>query len=97
MVNLLQPGRGIDPAMAQQLLEQGRDGAAGIVQNAPETIQLGDFFLGLVPSNAVTAAAENQILPLMVLPCSSASAWSRPRAPPPTASSRSSKAFSKSR
>jgi DAACS family dicarboxylate/amino acid:cation (Na+ or H+) symporter len=66
MVNLLQPGRGVDPAMAQQLLEQGRDGAAGIVQNAPETIQLGDFFLGLVPSNAVTAAAENQILPLMV-------------------------------
>jgi Na+/H+-dicarboxylate symporter len=32
MVNLLQPGRGVDPAMAQQLLEQGRDGAAGIVQ-----------------------------------------------------------------
>ena len=66
MVNLLQPGRGVDPAMAQQLLEQGRDGAAGIVEKAPDSIQLGDFFLDLVPSNAVTAAAENQILPLMV-------------------------------
>jgi DAACS family dicarboxylate/amino acid:cation (Na+ or H+) symporter len=66
MVNLFQPGRGVDPAMAQQLLDQSRDGAAGIVQNAPETIQLGDFFLDLIPSNAVTAAAENQILPLMV-------------------------------
>jgi DAACS family dicarboxylate/amino acid:cation (Na+ or H+) symporter len=97
MVNLLQPGRGVDPAMAQQLLEQGRDGAAGIVQNAPETIQLGDFFLGLVPSNAVTAAAETRSCRSWSSPCSSASAWLWPRAPPPTASSRSSKAFSKSR
>jgi Na+/H+-dicarboxylate symporter len=67
MVNLLQPGRGVDPAVAQQLLAQGKDNAAGIVQTAQgSSIQLGDFFLDLVPSNAVTAAAENAILPLMV-------------------------------
>jgi len=66
MVNLFQPGRGVDPVLAQQLLDQGRDGAAGIVRGAPDTIQLGDFFLELIPSNAFTAAAENQILPVMV-------------------------------
>jgi Na+/H+-dicarboxylate symporter len=33
---------------------------------APETIQLGDFFLDLIPSNVFTAASENQILPVMV-------------------------------
>ena len=66
MVNLFQPGRGVDPVLAQQLLNQGRDGAASIVSGAPETIQLGDFFLELIPSNVFTAAAENQILPVMV-------------------------------
>ncbi|KQP46490.1 sodium:dicarboxylate symporter [Brevundimonas sp. Leaf280] len=66
MVNVFQPGRGVDPVLAQQLLDQGRDGAAGIVRGAPETIQLGDFFLDLIPSNVFTAASENQILPVMV-------------------------------
>jgi DAACS family dicarboxylate/amino acid:cation (Na+ or H+) symporter len=66
MVNVFQPGRGVDPALARQLLEQGRDGAAGIVRGAPASIQLGDFFLELIPSNVFTAAAENQILPVMV-------------------------------
>ena len=66
MVNLLQPGRGVDPALAQSLLEQGRAGAANIVENAPTSISLGDFFLDLVPSNVFTAAAENAILPVMV-------------------------------
>jgi Na+/H+-dicarboxylate symporter len=66
MVNLLQPGRGVDPVLAQSLLEQGRAGAANIVENAPTSISLGDFFLDLVPSNVFTAAAENAILPVMV-------------------------------
>ena len=66
MVNLLQPGRGVDPVLAQSLLEQGRAGAADIVENAPTSISLGDFFLDLVPSNVFTAAAENAILPVMV-------------------------------
>ena len=66
MVNFFRPGDGVDPALAQQLLAQGREGAAGIVENAPESIQLGDFFLDLIPSNIFTAAAENQILPVMI-------------------------------
>ena len=66
MVNVFQPGRGVDPALAQALLDQGRAGAANIVENAPTSISLGDFFLDLVPSNVFTAAAENAILPVMV-------------------------------
>ena len=66
MVNVFQPGRGVDPALAQALLDQGRAGAANIVESAPTSISLGDFFLDLVPSNVFTAAAENAILPVMV-------------------------------
>ncbi len=66
MVNVFQPGAGVDPVLAAQLLETGREGAASIVDKAPESIQLGQFFLELVPSNFFTAASENQILPVMI-------------------------------
>jgi len=66
MVNLLRPGDGVDPAIAQQMLADGAGGAAGIIQNAPSSVQAGQFFLDLVPSNAFAAAAANQILPVMV-------------------------------
>lgn len=66
MVNVFQPGGGVDRNLADQLLAQGAEGAGNIVENAPESIQLGQFFLELIPSNVFTAAAENQILPVMV-------------------------------
>lgn len=66
MVNVFRPGEGVDPALAQQLLEQGRSGAASIVSSAPDSVRAGDFFLDLVPSNVFTAAAQNEILPVMV-------------------------------
>ncbi|WP_292036766.1 MULTISPECIES: dicarboxylate/amino acid:cation symporter [unclassified Brevundimonas] len=66
MVNVFRPGDGVDPALAQQLLEQGRSGAAAIVGSAPDSVRAGDFFLDLVPSNVFTAAAQNEILPVMV-------------------------------
>jgi Na+/H+-dicarboxylate symporter len=66
MVNLFRPGDGVDPVLAKQLLDQGASGAASIVANAPASVQLGQFFLGLVPSNFFTAAADNQILQVMV-------------------------------
>ena len=59
MVNIFRPGDGVD-------LDQGRAGAASIIGNAPTSVQAGDFFLDLIPSNVFTAAAENQILPVMV-------------------------------
>lgn len=65
-VNLLRPGDGIDPALADQLLTQYAEGAQGIVQSAPASVNLGQFFLDLVPRNVFGAAADNQILPLMV-------------------------------
>ncbi|HYD89560.1 MAG TPA: dicarboxylate/amino acid:cation symporter [Vitreimonas sp.] len=66
MVNALRPGDGVDPALAQQLLSQGAEGAAGIVENAPDQVNLGQFFLELVPSNVFSAASDNLVLPVMV-------------------------------
>lgn len=66
MVNAFRPGDGVDPALAQALLEDSREAAGAIVGNAPQSIEAGQFFLDLIPSNVFTAAAENQILPVMV-------------------------------
>jgi DAACS family dicarboxylate/amino acid:cation (Na+ or H+) symporter len=66
MVNWLRPGDGVDQALAQQLLTQYAESARGIVENAPERVDLSKFFLDLVPRNVFAAAAENQILPFMV-------------------------------
>ncbi|MBX9709195.1 MAG: dicarboxylate/amino acid:cation symporter [Caulobacteraceae bacterium] len=66
LVNYFRPGDGVDPALAQRLLADGAEGAAGIVENAPESVQFGQFFLDLIPSNIFTAAADNQILPIMI-------------------------------
>ena len=65
-VNVLRPGDGVDPFLAQELLEQGRQGAQGIVDSAPASVGGPQFFLDLIPANVVTAAADNQILPVMV-------------------------------
>ncbi|WP_374274255.1 dicarboxylate/amino acid:cation symporter [Brevundimonas sp.] len=66
LVNVLRPGDGVDPVLAQQLLAQGAEGAAGIVGNAPEGVSAGSFFLEMIPSNIFLAASENQILSVMV-------------------------------
>ncbi|NJC42335.1 DAACS family dicarboxylate/amino acid:cation (Na+ or H+) symporter [Brevundimonas alba] len=66
MVNLFQPGAGVDRELAAQLLAQGAEGASAIVGNAPKSIEAGKFFLDMIPSNVVTAASENQILPVMI-------------------------------
>jgi len=65
MVNFFRPGAGVDPELARQLLADGAAGASSIVGNAPESIEAGQFFLDMIPSNVVSAAAENQILPVM--------------------------------
>lgn len=66
MVNWFRPGDGVDPELAQRLLAQGADGAAAIVEKAPDGVELGTFFLDLIPSNIFTAASDNQILPVMI-------------------------------
>lgn len=65
-VNWFRPGDGVDQALAQQMLADGAGGARGIVENAPASVQLGQFFLDLIPSNPVAAAADNQVLPVMI-------------------------------
>jgi DAACS family dicarboxylate/amino acid:cation (Na+ or H+) symporter len=65
-VNLFKPGEGVDPVLAARLLEQGRSGAASIVESAPTTLGGPEFFLEMIPRNVVQAAAENQILAVMV-------------------------------
>jgi Na+/H+-dicarboxylate symporter len=66
MVNVFRPGDGVDPLLASELLAQGAAGASAIVGNAPESIEASQIFLDLIPSNVVTAAAQNQILPVMI-------------------------------
>ena len=66
MVNVFRPGDGVDPTLAARLLAQGAEGASAIVEKAPESVQFGQFFLDLIPSNVFTAASENQILPVMI-------------------------------
>lgn len=66
MVNLFRPGAGVDPVVAAQLLEQGKAGAASIVENAKAGTTGTNFFVELIPSNVFKAAAENDILPVMV-------------------------------
>lgn len=66
MVNLFRPGAGVDPAVAGQLLEQGKAGAASIVENAKAGTTGTNLFVELIPSNVFKAAADNDILPVMV-------------------------------
>ncbi len=66
MVNYFRPGAGVDQVMAAKMLADGAEGAAAIVGKAPTSIEAGQFFLDMIPSNVVTAAAENQILPVMI-------------------------------
>jgi DAACS family dicarboxylate/amino acid:cation (Na+ or H+) symporter len=64
-VNLLQPGRGVDPAQAQAMLESGKAGAQAIVAGGADKPTGVAAFLAIIPTNIFTAAADNDILALM--------------------------------
>lgn len=66
LVHLLRPGEGVDPALARSMLAQARSGAAAIVQQGRESPGALDSALAIIPSNAVRAAADDDILALMV-------------------------------
>lgn len=62
LVNLLQPGAGVDPVQAEQLLSQNAERARGIVSEAgaqPKGIQM---VLSIVPDNIVAAASSNNTI-----------------------------------
>ncbi|HKT15214.1 MAG TPA: dicarboxylate/amino acid:cation symporter [Allosphingosinicella sp.] len=65
VVNLLQPGRGIDPDQARALLDNSRAGAAAIISGSTEKPSGIAAFLNIIPSNIFTAAADNDILAVM--------------------------------
>lgn len=65
LVNWLQPGAGMDPAQAQQLLSEGSERASAIVSSTGSQPKGLDMLLSIVPDNVVKAAAENTILAVM--------------------------------
>lgn len=65
LVNWLQPGAGVDPALAQQLLAEGSARAQEIVAGSKQQPGGLGMLLSIVPDNVVKAAAENTILAVM--------------------------------
>lgn len=65
LVNVLRPGDGVDPALAQRLLAEAAGGAKAILDRAPASLEGPEAFVAIIPSNLVAAAAENQILSVM--------------------------------
>ncbi len=64
-VNLLQPGAGVDPAAANAMIGNAKEGAAGIIAKSQAAKSGVDAVIGIVPSNVVTAMSENDILAVM--------------------------------
>ncbi|MBB5687339.1 dicarboxylate/amino acid:cation symporter [Sphingobium boeckii] len=65
VVNLLQPGAGVDPELAQRMLADGRAGAQAIVAGSPDKPSGIAAVLAIIPNNVVKAAADNDILAVM--------------------------------
>ena len=66
LVNWLQPGTGVDPALAQDLLAQNAERSREIVASIDSQPRGLDMLLSIVPSNVVDAASSNaSILALM--------------------------------
>ncbi len=66
LVNVLRPGAGVDPALAQQLLAEGSERAQAIVKDSAEQPRGLDMLLSIVPDNVIGAASSNSsILALM--------------------------------
>jgi DAACS family dicarboxylate/amino acid:cation (Na+ or H+) symporter len=65
LVNLVRPGEGVDPALAQKLLTEGSARAQEIVAtNASNSTGLG-LLLNIVPKNVVAAASGGDLLAVM--------------------------------
>lgn len=66
LVNLLQPGAGVDPQLAQQLLSDNVERSRQIVSSIDQQPKGLDMLLSIVPNNVVAAASSNaSILALM--------------------------------
>ncbi len=66
LVNVIKPGVGVDPALAQQLLAEGSERAQTIIKDSAEQPTGLDMLLAIVPDNVIGAASKNSsILALM--------------------------------
>ena len=66
VINLLQPGAGVDPALAQRIARRCRARARARSSAARRDKPPGvDALLAIIPNNVVAAAADNDILAVM--------------------------------
>jgi Na+/H+-dicarboxylate symporter len=65
LVNLFQPGAGVDPLVAQQLLSDASANTQKIVASSALQGSGIDLVLNIVPTNVIRAAADNDILAVM--------------------------------
>ncbi len=63
--NLFKPGAGVERAQADAMIAAGGERASQIVATAREQASIVDTLVGIIPSNVVAAAAENNILAVM--------------------------------
>lgn len=64
-VNLFRPGDGVDPQVAQRLLEEASGRTQGIIDSARTTGSGMNLLIQIVPDNVFRAAANNDILAVM--------------------------------
>ncbi len=65
VVNLLQPGVGVDPALARSLIAEGAEGAKAITERAGEAKTGMDAVVAIVPDNFFAAMSANDVLAVM--------------------------------
>jgi Na+/H+-dicarboxylate symporter len=65
VTNIFHPGSGVDPALAQTLLADAREGAGAIISGNADKPSGVAAFLNIIPSNVFAAAADNDILAIM--------------------------------
>jgi len=65
MVNLFQPGGGVDPQLARDMIDASAQGAASIVEQAGASKTGMEALVAVVPSNFVAAMSGNDILAVM--------------------------------
>lgn len=65
VVNLFQPGAGVDPEAARAMIATSGEGAKAIVERAGEAKTGIDALVAIVPANFVQAMSENDVLAVM--------------------------------
>ncbi|MBL0916223.1 MAG: dicarboxylate/amino acid:cation symporter [Sphingopyxis sp.] len=65
LVNALQPGAGVDPAVARSLIAEGAEGAKAITARAGEAKTGMDAVVAIVPDNLFAAMTEADVLAVM--------------------------------